>query len=88
MNLKPTDRVRILEGPFADFRGEVAEVRTSPERLVVVVGVLGKTTSVELLPSQVEPADSGGDNDAAAPVCSPRKPTLTGAARASAERSP
>lgn len=42
------DRVRIIEGPFADFTGEVDEVNHEKGKIKVLVSFFGRETPVEL----------------------------------------
>ena len=42
------DRVRIVEGPFADFTGEVDEVNNEKGKIKVLVSFFGRETPVEL----------------------------------------
>lgn len=42
------DRVRIVEGPFADFTGEVDEVNNEKGTIKVLVSFFGRETPVEL----------------------------------------
>lgn len=48
------DRVRIVEGPFLDFRGTVAEVDMERGKVRVLVNFFGRETPVELDFLQVE----------------------------------
>src|SRR5690606_15932462 len=47
------DTVRVKEGPFADFSGEVIEINEDQLRLKVLVNIFGRETPVELEFSQV-----------------------------------
>lgn len=42
------DKVRIIEGPFADFTGEVDEVNNEKGKIKVLVSFFGRETPVEL----------------------------------------
>ena len=42
------DTVRIIDGPFADFRGVIDEVNNEKERIKVLVSFFGRETPVEL----------------------------------------
>lgn len=46
--------VRIIEGPFASFSGQVDEVRPDKQKLRVLVTIFGRATPVELDFMQVE----------------------------------
>ncbi len=50
------DRVRIVDGPFNDFRGTVAEVDMERSKVRVMVNFFGRETPVELDFLQVEKA--------------------------------
>ncbi len=50
------DRVRIIDGPFNDFRGTVAEVDMERAKVRVMVSFFGRETPVELDFLQVEKA--------------------------------
>jgi transcriptional antiterminator NusG len=47
------DTVRVKEGPFADFSGQVAEINEDQLKLKVLVNIFGRETPVELEFSQV-----------------------------------
>ena len=46
-------RVRVKEGPFADFSGQIAEINDDQLKLKVLVNIFGRETPVELEFSQV-----------------------------------
>jgi len=46
--------VRVLEGPFASYSGEVVEARPEKQRVKVLIPVFGRSTPVELDVSAVE----------------------------------
>lgn len=47
-------KVKVIDGPFKDFQGEVEEVSPEKHKLKVAVRIFGRTTSLELANSQVE----------------------------------
>ncbi|MEM7342520.1 MAG: transcription termination/antitermination protein NusG [Actinomycetota bacterium] len=47
------ETVRVKEGPFADFQGEIVEINEDQLRLKVLVNIFGRETPVELEFSQV-----------------------------------
>lgn len=51
---KPGDRVRIVDGPFNDFRGIVDEINMERSKIRVMVNFFGRETPVELDFLQVE----------------------------------
>lgn len=54
VSFREGDRVRIVEGPFHDFRGTVAEVDMERGKVRVLVSFFGRETPVELDFLQVE----------------------------------
>jgi len=50
------EMVRIKEGPFTDFNGNVEEVNYEKSRMRVAVTIFGRSTPVELQFDQVEKA--------------------------------
>ncbi len=48
------DKVRVVEGPFTNFNGEVDEVKAEKGRVRVMISVFGRPTPVELEFIQVE----------------------------------
>lgn len=50
------ERVRIIDGPFNDFQGHVAEIDVDRAKVVVMVNFFGRETPVELDFLQVEKA--------------------------------
>jgi transcription termination/antitermination protein NusG len=47
------ETVRVREGPFADFSGQIAEINEDQAKLKVLVNIFGRETPVELEFSQV-----------------------------------
>ena len=47
------ESVRVREGPFADFSGEIAEINADHLKLKVLVNIFGRETLVEMDFSQV-----------------------------------
>jgi transcriptional antiterminator NusG len=56
VTFKPGERVRIVDGPFNDFRGTVAEIDMDRAKVRVMVNFFGRETPVELDFLQVEKA--------------------------------
>ena len=48
------EMVKITEGPFADFVGEIQEINEEKKKLKVIVKIFGRGTEVELSFMQVE----------------------------------
>ena len=48
------DKVKIIDGPFASFSGDIDEVNTEKDRLRVTVQIFGRATPVEVSLMQVE----------------------------------
>jgi transcriptional antiterminator NusG len=48
MSFQLGDTVRIIDGPFADFRGEIDEVNNEKGKIKVLVSFFGRETPVEL----------------------------------------
>ena len=47
------ETVRVKEGPFADFSGQIAEINEDQLKLKVLVNIFGRETPVELEFAQV-----------------------------------
>ncbi len=56
VSFKVGERVRIVDGPFNDFRGQVAEIDMEKTKVRVMVNFFGRETPVELDFLQVEKA--------------------------------
>ena len=56
MTYKTGERVRVIDGPFNDFRGTVAEIDMDRAKVTVMVNFFGRETPVELDFLQVEKA--------------------------------
>ncbi len=56
VTFKVGERVRIIDGPFNDFRGNVAEIDMERTKVRVMVNFFGRETPVELDFLQVEKA--------------------------------
>ena len=48
------ETIRIIDGPFADFIGDVQEINEDKKKLKVIVKIFGRGTEVELNFVQVE----------------------------------
>jgi transcriptional antiterminator NusG len=56
VSYKPGERVRIVDGPFNDFRGTVSDIDMERSKIRVMVNFFGRETPVELDFLQVEKA--------------------------------
>jgi len=56
VTFKPGERVRIIDGPFNDFRGTVSDIDMERAKVRVMVSFFGRETPVELDFLQVEKA--------------------------------
>lgn len=54
MSFDEGSEVRVIDGPFANFSGTVAEVQADKQKLKVLVSIFGRATPVELGFMQVE----------------------------------
>lgn len=50
------DGIRVIEGPFMDYQGQIDEVNVNSEKLKVMINIFGRDTPVELEFTQVEKA--------------------------------
>jgi len=53
-DIKVTDKVRIISGPFADFVGDITEVYPDKEKLRASVSIFGRDTPVGLEYNQIQ----------------------------------
>lgn len=56
VKFRPGDQVRVVDGPFQNFIGQVEQVDEERGKLKVSVSIFGRATSVELDAMQVEDA--------------------------------
>lgn len=54
INFDVGDQVRVVDGPFANFSGNVEEVKADRQKVKVLVTIFGRPTAVELGYAQVE----------------------------------
>jgi transcriptional antiterminator NusG len=50
------DNVKIVEGPFYNFEGLIAEVRPSEAKARITISIFGRAEIIELDFSQIKPA--------------------------------
>jgi len=48
IDVKPTDLVRIMDGPFKDYEGKVGEIDEEKGKVKVLVSIFGRETPLEL----------------------------------------
>ena len=53
-HLREGQIVRVVDGPFAGFCGEVKEVDEKSSTVKVAVQVYGRVTSIDVAPEQIE----------------------------------
>jgi transcriptional antiterminator NusG len=54
IEVEPEDTVRIIDGPFKNFEGRVAEVDETKGKIKVLVSMFGRDTPVELDALQIK----------------------------------
>ncbi len=54
MTFEKGERVKVIDGPFASFVGDVDEVKTDKQKLRILVSVFGRATPVEIEFTKVE----------------------------------
>lgn len=52
-DMAPGEKVKIIDGPFKDMIGKIAEVDLKGQKLIVLIDLFGQETSVEVELSQV-----------------------------------
>jgi transcriptional antiterminator NusG len=55
MRLKPGDAIRVIDGPYRGWEGEVLRVEVDLQRVTVLLSVFAKPTALELGQAQVLP---------------------------------
>ena len=50
----PNDKIKIINGPFADFEGTIDKINNEGEKLIVKVTIFGRVTPIEVNMDQVE----------------------------------
>ena len=55
IRVKKGDRVKINEGTFENFEGEVDSINEASGRVSVIINIFGRPTPVELEHWQIEP---------------------------------
>lgn len=60
MKFNVGDKVKVIDGPFTDFSGEVEEINPLKNKVKVTVSIFGRPTPVELDVLQIEKAKAQG----------------------------